>query len=327
MGRSVRTMGWVVTATLLAACTGQSASPADPTATGAGSTATSLPTTTQVETPRPSEGPDEIWRAFHDERLGQLGVADEPDPTAFESLATEQGVEAAVDLVTVGRSEIASDMSDHAAWPAIELASDGQTATVEDCIVVATADADAAARTQAWTGELVLTEDGWRVDAAAPGADGCVPAELSGNALAAYRSWLDGLDAWWDPADPEHPQLEATMTGDGLDDMRQTLTQHRDDGIVVRDSHDPVNAVVFEVGIDEVTVSDCWPAAVGNELAAFDAETGERLEELSPAPDGDRTDRLQVDLVREGDRWLVAGWLSRTGAECTPGGTPYVVVP
>ena len=117
------------------------------------------------------------------------------------------------------------------------------------------------------------------------------------------------------------------MTGDGLDDMRETLTQHREDGIVVRDSHDPVNAVVFEVGVDEVTISDCWPAAVGNELAAFDAESGERLEELSPVPEGDRTDRLQVDLIREDGQWLVEGWLSRTDANCTPGGSPYVVVP
>ena len=72
-----------------------------------------------------------------------------------------------------------------------------------------TTDGEPTARTQAWTGELVETDDGWRVDTAAPGADDCVPASMADEALAAYQAWLDGIDAWWDPPDPDHPQLEA----------------------------------------------------------------------------------------------------------------------
>lgn len=328
MGRCVHRMGWVVTATLLVACTGTSPPTADPTASDIGPTRSASPRATgSPAAAGPDEGPAPTWEAFHAERLAQLSLGGEPDRSGFATLATEQGVDVGVDLVAAGRSDIAGDVSEHAMWPSVEVAPDGQTATVADCIIVAASSPDATARTQAWTGELVLTDEGWRVDAAAPGADDCVPASMADEALAAYRAWLDGIDSWWDPADPEHPRLESVMTGDGIDDMREVLTQHRDEGVVVRDSHDPVNAVVFEVGIDEVTVSDCWPAAVGNELAAFDAETGDRLDELSPIPDGDRTDRLQVDLVRDDDQWLVAGWLSRNGAECTPGGTPYVVVP
>ena len=125
MDHGVRRMGWVVIATLLTACTGTNATSGDPTASDIGTTVTASPSGSEVTPPEAAPGPAETWQAFHDERLRQLDEDGDPDPSAFTSLATEQGVDVAMSLVAAGRSEIAGAVSDHATWPSVEVASDG----------------------------------------------------------------------------------------------------------------------------------------------------------------------------------------------------------
>lgn len=311
-------------ALVVSACTTPAAAPPPdvPSQTATPSaTASTTPSPQPQATPKAS--PEQVWSAFHEQRFAQLKADGEPGPDAFTDVATPAGIEDAVALVAAGRSEVATGAAIHELWPSVTLKPEEARAEVTDCILVAPTPEEAA-RSQVWTGTLVDDGDGWKVDTVTPGVDDCVPAELQAAAIATYRDWLAGVNAWWDPPDPDHPRLEQVMVGDGLADMRAQLAEHQRQGIAIRDPHDPLHAVVGAVGIGSATVRDCHPA--DPEAAAFDVETGERLD-ISPPREPDQLDLMSVDLVRVDDTWKVQGWTSRVAADCTPGGTSYDVVP
>jgi hypothetical protein len=85
------------------------------------------------------------------------------------------------------------------------------------------------------------------------------------------------------------------------------------------------HAVVDRLGIGTAWITDCYPAESGG-LVAFDQETGERRDDLTPPPQPGQRDRMVVNLERtEGGVWKVEGWRSGRNASCEPGQTPYVV--
>lgn len=296
----------------------------------------------------PSTTPDEhepsveqqvaaVWDAFHTERLNQAAAevlgGPEPDPAPFIDLATDDGIETAVALITIGRSEIPFEVTASESWPHIEIDTTGTGAQVSDCLLVATRaadqpDADATARSQVWTGTLVASDTGWRVDDVAAGIDNCVPPELNQLLISAYVAWHNAANQWLDPPTPDHPLLDEVMTGDGLEETRGWLQENQDLDYVIRDSHDPTAfAVVTDLGIGTAWITDCYPAIDGT-VAAFDRGTGEQRDDLTPPPVDGQTDRTVVNLSRTADGvWKVAGNRTGRNAICEPGETNYAVAP
>lgn len=315
----------------LAACTpGTGSSTPEPTPSAPTATAPSPSETSASPEPTAREQAAELWTGVHEQRLDQVFAADEPNDDAFTAVATPEASETLLALVRAARADVPTELVGVEHWPDITVAADG-SASVADCILVATrpsnSDDDPTVRTQVWTGRAAEIDGTWLLSEVTVGEDDCVPAELSRQLLHAYREWHEAKNQWWDPPDPDHPLLAEHMVDPGLTDMRGVLAEHRAMGIVVRDAHDLSNAVVFDLGIGRARVSDCFPAHPEN-ITAFDAETEERREDLSPTPSEDQLDRTVVDFERITDgAWKASGWRSTSNNNCTPAGTPYVVAP
>lgn len=269
------------------------------------------------------------WDRAQVEFVAQLFVDAAPDPTGFAGLATDEGTEQFLDLVRIGRSDVPAQLAGSESWAEVEVAAGGREATIADCFLIASRPAsdpgaEPTVRSQVWTATAVAGDDGWLIDTVSPGASDCVPPELNRQLLDAYEAYHEAWTKAWDPPDPDHRLLAATMTGSRLEGIRELLEQDRADGVAFRDPHDAVdNAVVFELGIGAATVSDCHEAHP--DYGLYDLETGERLDEIPPVEPG-QLNLTSVDLVRTEDAaWKVTEAATLRDANCEPGGTPYVV--
>ena len=279
--------------------------------------------------PEPADDPPDeedlagVWEAFHAAWVEQA-AADDPDPAAFEDVATDPDdvVEALIALR--GDSRLVTTETE--LWPRFEVQDDN--AEVEDCAIVAQhpdGQPDSLATvTIGWEATAVATDDGWRIDDARQLDLFCIAEELNDELLAAYRAFREAKDAAWDPPDPDHPDLERTMAGEQLEFIRELLVEHQREGIVVRDPAPVDQAVVFELGIGEATVSDC--AEQVPERGAFALETGERLDDLIPPIRAGQLDLQSVELKRGDDgAWRVVDQAGTRDTNCVPGSTRYVV--
>jgi hypothetical protein len=266
----------------------------------------------------------ELWAAFHTAWVEQAGV-DEPDPAAFEGLAADAQI--AAEALRVQRGEARTITTDQELWPVVTL--DGSdSATITDCAIVTQhpdANPDAPATiTVAWEATATATDNGWRIQGARPTGLFCIAGELNDQLLDAYRDYRAAKNDAWDPPDPTHPALEATMTGEHLEFIRGLLDEHQAEGIVVRDPAPTDNAVVFELGIGTATVSDCAEQVPGR--GAFDAATGDRLDELIPPVRDGQLDAQSVELVRDDDGdWKVTDQAGTRDTNCIQGSTRYAV--
>lgn len=285
------------------------------------------PTTEPETQPDPiAAGEDEllaVWEAFHAAWVEQAAI-DDPDPAAFVGLASDP--EQTVAVLQALRGDARLVTTDVELWPRLDIA--GDHAEVVDCAISVQhpdgqPDSDAVV-TVGWEATAIASDDGWRIDAARPGELFCVAQELNDVLLAAYEAFRSAKDAAWDPPDPDHPDLERTMAGEQLDFIRGLLTDHRRDGIVVRDPAPTDNAAVFELGIGVATVSDC--AEQVPERGAYDLDTGERLDELIPPISDGQLDLQSVVLVRAEDGvWRVVDQAGTRDTNCIPGSTNYAV--
>jgi hypothetical protein len=284
------------------------------------------PATEEPEEPAATEAAGEqelleTWEAFHTAWTDQAPL-DQPDPQAFDDVAVDP--QTAVELLTAQRGDARTVTTEAELWPVVESA-DSDQATITDC-AIATQHPDgqpdtAATVTVAWEATATLTDDGWRIDTAQPAGLFCIAEELNEQLLEAYRDYRAALDAAWDPPDPDHPALEATMAGEHLDFIRSLLTEHQVEGIVIREPAPTDNAVVFEVGIGTATVSDCTEQVDG--YGAFDLGTGERLD-LIPLPSDGQVDLQSVEMARDAESsWKVVGQAAARDTNCVPGSTRY----
>lgn len=319
-------------AVALGACTPSSGTPA-PTPTTASPTPAAPGPSPPTRTASLHDQVTSLWEAVHDQRLTQVFGDDPPDPAPFAGLASQQATGLLLDFIELGRGEIPADLTDHQLWPQITIPASADRARIEDCILVASQTAsqpDSAplVTSQVWTGTAVKTSSGWVLDDLSIGVHNCVPPDLNRELLDAYRAYHNAWTRAWDPPNPQHPLLEQTMTGHRLEEIRRLLEEDQAAGIVFRDPHDPLeNAVVFDLGIGEATVSDCHPAH--EEYGAYDLDTGQRLDDEVPPPRPGQLNLTSVDLVltSDADGWKVAESASLTDTNCEPRGTPYVVAP
>jgi hypothetical protein len=288
------------------------------------------PATEEPQAPAATEAPGEpellaTWEAFHTAWTDQAPL-DQPDPDAFDGLAVDP--QAAVELLAAQRGDARTVTTEAELWPVVVDTADPDAATISDCVIV-TQHPDgqpdtAATVTVGWEATATLTDDGWRIDTAQPTGLFCIAEELNEQLLSVYSDYRAGLDAAWDPPDPEHPALEATMAGEQLDFIRGLLTEHQTEGIVIREPASTDNAVVFELGIGTATVSDCTEQVEG--YGAFDRETGERLDDVIAPVEAGRLDAQSVDLRRMPDgSWRVIDQAASRDTDCVVGSTRYVV--
>jgi hypothetical protein len=334
--RLVRTVSVLVGVALLAAgCSNATptAPPTEPpedvsTETDQAETTEAASTTEEPEDPAATEPPGEeelleTWEAFHSAWTSQAPL-DEPDPDAFDGLAVDPAETAA--FLAAQRLDGRTVTLEQQLWPRVDV--DGEQASITDCVIATQHPAGqpdtAATVTVGWEATAIVTDSGWLIDLAEPVGLFCIAEELNDQLLDAYRDYRAARKAAWDPPDPDHPALEATMTGEHLEFIRDLLAQHQAEGIVVRDPAPTDNAVVFEVGIGTATVSDC--AEQVDERGAFDLETGKRLDELIPPVREGQLDAQSVELVvTEGGVWKVNDQAGTRDTNCVQGSTRYEV--
>ena len=317
-----------VCAALLAACTGATDTQ-PPQAEPPGGTNPDPPAEQPVEEPAHDPGPAaadqlaETWAAFQTAWLEQAAV-DNPDPSAFDSLAVDP--DAVVETLIVQRGESRLVTTGTELWPRFDI--DGDRAEVVDCAIIEQhpdGQPDSLATvTIGWEATAIATDDGWRIQQARQSGLFCIDEELNDQLLAAYRDFRAAKDAAWDPPDPDHPDLERTMAGEQLEFIRELLAEHQRDGIVIRDPAPTDNAVVFDVGIGTATVSDCTEQV--EEYGAFDLDSGERLDELIAPVEPGRLDAQSVELRRGDDGlWRVVDQAASRDTNCIVGSTRYEV--
>ena len=324
--RLLRLLSLLIAVVLLAACSNSDpvVAPEEPSNPD-GAAAPDEPDESNEPEPEPAvDLPDEedlagVWEAFHAAWVEQA-AADDPDPAAFEDVATDPDdvVEALIALR--GDSRLVTTETE--LWPRFEV--QGDNAEVEDCAIVAQhpeGQPDSLATvTIGWEATAVATDDGWRIEGARQLDLFCIAEELNDQLLAAYTSWLEGHSEWYQPPDPEHPMLAATMAEPGLSDMRAVLADDRDAGVSMRFPHD-TQAVATDLGIATARVTDCYAAPDG--YGAFDVESGERRADIVPAPEPDQLNRTVADLERTAEGWRVIGWRWEEQNDCQPGETRY----
>jgi hypothetical protein len=322
--RPLGTVALLAVLLVLAACS--NAVPADEPEPSPDPTVDSAPSQ-PADASEPDAGPpgaEELaatWEAFHAAWVEQAAAPD-PDPAAFEASAADpQGV---VELLRSQRGEGRLVTTEVELWPRFEIEDD--RAEVTDCAIVAQhpdGQPDSLATvTIGWEATAVATDDGWRIDSARPLDLFCIAEELNLQLVDAYGAWLDGHDEWYDPPDPDHPLLSATMADPGLTDMRAILADDRAAGISMRFPHEP-EAAVTEIGLGTARVTDCYVAPDG--YGAFDVESGERRPDVVPAPEAGQLNRTVADIERTDEGWRVTGWRWEEQNNCEPRETRYAV--
>ncbi len=259
------------------------------------------------------------WEAFHAAWIEQAAL-DDPDPDAFDGLAADPDV--TVELLDTLRAGGRTVTTDAELWPSFDI--DGDRAEIVDCAIVTQHPAgqpdSLATVTVRWDATAVATEDGWRIDTARPGELFCIAEDLNDQLLTAYTAWLDGHSRWYQPPDPQHPMLAATMAEPGLSDMRAVLADDRDAGISMRFPHD-TQAVVSHLGIETARATDCYEATDG--YGAFTVGSGDRRADIVPAPEPGQLNRTVADLKRTAEGWRIVGWRWEEQNDYEPGETRY----
>ena len=128
------------------------------------------------------------------------------------------------------------------------------------------------------------------------------PSEAEDDPVAAYLAFWDAVEAAGNPPDPDHPDLEATAADPQLSQLRNVLSDYRQQGHLRRgdNEHHPELRQLLD---DEraAIVDDC--SELDPEGGLYDAETGERIE--GGGEPGDR-ELLEARLELIDGTWKVA---------------------
>ena len=275
-------------------------------------TASSAPTTEPTTPPAgpPAEDALRTWVAMWDgaeQLVTDPTAADEAiganaDPSVAEQLATifSPDVEGDVDIA-------ARTFENH---PVLTDTGDG-TVRIDDCLQVTPPDTSPFV----WFSGTATAVDGvWRVTSIEPEAlGGCVPAEIADAAIAGYEAYWDARVVFWEPADPDHPLVEETLTGPQLEVIRDLLIDHEQRGLVLRGRAETHPEVVQITSATELTILDCM--IQDPDRGVFDAATGERTDDIAPVAEGQRDLRSTVMVLEDG-RWKVSECQGQANVRC-----------
>lgn len=243
----------------------------------------------------------ELWAA--------AGTAEADRDGAFDALADSIDPEVEATLTDLIAGEQERTVFNN---PVLSEGEDG-TVRIDDCLNVRPTFIDDNANW--WSATAVPNDDGgWIVEALAlETAKGCVPAVIAEPVLAAYHDFWDSRTEYWNPADPTHPAIERTVTGEELERIVPLLAEDQAKGwhvVVGNETRHPYVAIYENP--TTVLVVDCLvvPPSVG----VFDAD-GNRLEGIAePVPD--QRDFAELLLVLEDGQWKVDHVFRVENADC-----------
>ncbi len=182
-------------------------------------------------------------------------------------------------------------------------------------------------KTTWYRGTAVSGDAGWRIESVeVVNAIGCVPRGLADAAFAGYDAYWDARLVFWDPPDPDHPLVEATLAEPQLDHIRGLLVDSVANGWVMRGRHTSNYEIIEVRSPTDLAIRDCQDQDPARGL--FMAETGERLDDLvGPIVEGQR-DFLSAVMLLEGETWKVSDVQAQRHVLCeyppSPQGLPIV---
>lgn len=206
-------------------------------------------------------------------------------------------------------------------YPKFEENNDG-TVTINDCIVWSLPDEIGVSKWMEATAEL-NGEDGWVITEITRKADGCVPEVVGEKVIADYEASVEARTEYWNPANPEHPGIEATLTGPWKDTVKEQLVDLEAKGWYLIDAPESHPEVFEFLSPKLIRVLDCQ---TDENRGLFDTEGNEQngIEERRP---GQRS-ILEVSMELDGDTWKVSDLQAQRDWECefapTDEGLPWV---
>ncbi len=200
------------------------------------------------------------------------------------------------------------------------------TAAVVDCAILPTPAFDGPQSSVAIEAELTLKEFGWMVTSLNQVAlAGCISEVMAGDVLDGYWQFWNAVPGYWDPPDPSSPAIAETTTGRHTDLTVQRLEQFVEDRKVFTLGVAAAPEIIAVHSATEVTILDCQMLDPAH--GVFDADTGQRLDDIPPVNGGDREGVVATMQLDDGI-WKV-GWIE-TGArnECieAPSGQALAVI-
>ncbi len=251
-----------------------------------------------------------VWQAMWDG--AELLVTDPTTAEAQLAVVATPGVREQLTTIfaPIIDGQPATTVRTFESFASVSESGDG-TITVDDCIQVSPPDT---APFVWFSGTALAVEGEWVIDSVEPKAlGGCVPGEIASAAIDGYEAYWDARLEFWDPAEPDHPLMAATLTGPQLDVIRNLLVDHEAQGLVLRGRPDTNPEVVQITSPTELTLLDCM--VQDPERGLFVAETGERSDDIAPVVEGQRDLRSTVMVLEKGV-WKVSDLQGQANVRC-----------
>jgi len=279
------------------------------------------PTTEVPETPDPAEATD-AWLSMWE------GVAEiVTDPGSARSTIGAVAVDSVFDqLDTIYNPSVDSGVGNTPRVfdnnPVATEQVDGSV-LIEDCMFETPKVGNA---TIWYSGTLLSTNGQWKVQSLTLTSEiGCVPSAMAEAAIGGYERYWDARGEFWDPANPEHPLVGETLTGDQLDLIETLLADHAQRGLALRGRAEDHPEVVEVRSQREIAILDCMLQDPGRGL--FVVATGERLGDIPAVAQGQR-DLTSAVMILDDGAWKVSDIQGQADVSCdiapTAQGLPVV---
>ena len=277
------------------------------------------PTTSESTVPEPDDNAvvEAGWIALWD-AAGKVEGDKAPALAALGSLLAPDVVDP---VAAVFDGSVARTVTN---YPSITTNEDGSV-SINDCLF---ANPSQTLTPAIWyEGRAVQGDDGeWTFVAMTErSSTGCAPAAIASEAIADYEEFWAARNEYWNPADPDHPGVNGTMTGADRDRIVGLLQQHQRDGWYVENGDRIIHPEVLRIERpDQIVILDCQLADQNRGL--FNA-SGERQAGIDPAQP-DQRDIYQVTMLFEEGQWKTSDVQVQENVACefapTPQGVPVV---
>jgi len=285
-------------------------------------TSTATTTTTEPATAPDPAGATSAWLAMWD---GVEMVV--TDPIAAEQAVTQVATAAVfAQLNTIYNPSVDSGVGNSTRTfdnnPTATQQDDGSV-LIQDCMFETPKIGNA---TILYSGTVLETDGIWKVESVSLTSEiGCVPSAVEQAVIDGYEAYWDARVSFWDPANPDDPLVEETVTGRQLDLLQKLLADHAARGLALRGRAEDHPEVIEVRSPTEVVILDCKFQDPGRGL--FVTATGDRLPDIAPVRDGQR-DLTSAVMVAVDGVWKVSDIQGQADVSCdtapTSQGLPVV---
>jgi len=195
--------------------------------------------------------------------------------------------------------------------------------TISDCVVWDLPDEVGVSKWMEATAERDGENGEWTFTEITKKADDCVPEEVGEKVIADYEASIEAQKQYWNPADPNHPGIEATVGEPWKETLIERLTEVESKGWYLV-TEPEIHPEIFEMLSPElIKVLDCQTE---DSAGLFDAE-GERQEGVAERRPGQRS-AVETLMELNGDTWKVIDIQAQRDWDCefapTDEGFPWV---